>query len=76
VENGRARGMVRMKEPDSFFEKVYTAEISFDLPVLTRESTAAKRLTDVPKLANSGKLTIGGKTYRLEHVVCYESKSL
>ena len=72
VEAGRARGTVRMKEPDSFFDKVYTAEISFDVPVLTRESTPAKRLTDAPKLANSGTLIIGTKTYTLPNVVCYE----
>ena len=46
VEDGRARGTVRLKEPGSFFDKVYTAEISFDASVLTRDSTAAKRLTD------------------------------
>ncbi len=74
VEDGRARGTVRLKEPDSFFDKVYTAEISFDVPVLTRESTPTKRLTDAPKLANSGKLIIGKKTYKLENVVGYETK--
>ena len=74
VEAGRVRGTVRMKEPDSFFDKVYTAEISFDVPVLTRESIPAKRLTDAPKLANSGKLIIGKKTYNLANVVCYEMK--
>ena len=29
VEDGRARGTVKLKEPGSFFDKVYTAEISF-----------------------------------------------
>jgi len=62
VQGGRARGKVGLKEPDSFFEKVYTAEISFDVPVLTRDSAPAKRLTDATRLANSGKLTIQNKT--------------
>lgn len=74
VENGRARGTVGMKKPDSFFDKVYTAEISFDVPVLTRDSTPAKRLAGAPKLANSGKLVIGNKTYKLANVVSYEMK--
>ena len=74
LEDGRVRGTVRLKEPGSFFDKVYTAEISFDVPVLTRESTPAKRLTDAPRLANSGKLLIGNKTYKLENVVGYEMK--
>ena len=74
VEDGRARGTVAMKEPDSFFEKVYTAEISFDVPVLTRDSTPAKRLEDAPRLTNSGTLTIGNKTYNLANVVGYRMK--
>jgi hypothetical protein len=74
VENGRVRGTVAMIEPDSFFEKVYTAEISFDVPVLTRDSTPAKRLVDAPRLTNSGKLTIGNRTYNLANVVGYRMK--
>jgi hypothetical protein len=74
VEDGRARGTVAMNEPDSFFDKVYTAEISFDVPVLTHDSTPAKRLTDASRLTNSGKLTIGGKTYNLANVVGYRMK--
>ncbi|MBM3204130.1 hypothetical protein FJZ55_09540, partial [Candidatus Woesearchaeota archaeon] len=50
VEDGRARGTVKLKEPGSFFDKVYTAEISFDVTVLTRESSPAKQLTDAPRL--------------------------
>jgi hypothetical protein len=42
--------------------------------VLTRESTPAKRLVDAPRLANSGTLTIGNKTYKLPSVVAYEMK--
>lgn len=74
VEDGRARGTVKLKKPGSFFKKVYEAEISFDVPVLTRDSTPAKRLADAPKLANSGTLTFGGKTYKLPSVVAYEMK--
>ena len=71
VEDGRARGTVKLKEPGSFFDKAYTAEISFDVPVLTRDSTPAKRLLNAPKLSNSGTLTIGNKTYRLPNAVAY-----
>jgi hypothetical protein len=39
---------------------------------LTRDSSAAKRLVNASKLANSGKLTIAGKTYSLSHVTVYE----
>ncbi|MFO1020440.1 MAG: hypothetical protein U0903_07060 [Planctomycetales bacterium] len=74
VEDGRARGSVKLKEPGSFFKKVYTAEISFDVPVLTRESVPAKRLANAPQLANSGTLTIGDATYNLTNVVAYETK--
>ena len=74
VEDGRARGTVQLKEPGSFFDKVYTAEISFDVPVLTRESTPAKRLVDATKLANSGTLTIGDKKYELSNCVAFEMK--
>lgn len=74
VEDGRARGTVKLKEPGSFFKKTYMAEISFDVPVLTRDSTPAKRLTNAKKLANSGKLTMGTTTYQLPNVVAYEVK--
>ena len=74
VEDGRARGTAQMKEPGEFFDKVYTGTISFDVPVLTRESTPAKRLTDAPKLPLSGKLTMDGKTYKLANLVAYEVK--
>ncbi|MBX3421130.1 MAG: hypothetical protein KF752_06195 [Pirellulaceae bacterium] len=74
VENGRARGSVQLKEPGSFFDKVYTAEISFDVPLLTRQSSPAKLLVDAPKLANSGTLKMGDKTYNLSNVVAYAMK--
>lgn len=74
VEDGRARGTIQMKEPGKFFDKAYTAEISFDVPVLTRDATPAKRLTDAPKLANSGTLSLNNATYKLPNVVAYEVK--
>jgi hypothetical protein len=74
VEDARARGTVKLKKPGSFFKKVYTAEISFDVPVLTRDSTPAKRLVDAPRLANSGTLTFGNRTYKLPSAVAWEMK--
>lgn len=74
VENGRARGTVKLKEPGKFFDKVYTAEISFDVNVLTRESAPTKLLAEAPKLATSGKLTIGGKIYTLNNVTAYRTR--
>lgn len=74
VEDGRVRGTVALAEPGDFFDKVYTAELSFDVPLLTRDSTPAKRLSDAPQLANSGTLIIGSKTYKLPNVVCYRMK--
>ena len=74
VESGRARGAVKLKKPGEFFDKAYTAEISFDIPVLTRDSTPAKRLRAASKLPNSGTLTLGGKSYKLSNVVAYEMK--
>lgn len=74
VEDGRARGTVKLKEPGSFFDKAYTAEISFDVPVLSRDSTPAKLLVDAPKLANSGTLKIGDRIYKLSSAVAYEMK--
>lgn len=74
VESGRARGTVQLTEPGDFFDKVYDGRISFDVPMLTRQSSAAKRLVDAPKLNNSGSLTIGQKNYKLPNVVAYEMK--
>lgn len=71
VEDGRARGTAKLKEPGDFFDKIYTAEISFDVPVLTRDSTPEKRLGDAPRLANSATLTLGNRTYKLTNAVAY-----
>jgi len=72
VEDGRARGTFAMTEPKEFFDHTIIGEISFDVPVLTRDSEPAKRLTDAEKLENSGKLLINDKPVRLPSVVAYE----
>jgi hypothetical protein len=74
VEDGRARGTVKLKEPGDFFDKMYTAEISFDVPVLTRDSTPAKRLAGAARLANAGTVTIGNRSYKLSSAVAYPTK--
>lgn len=43
-------------------------------PLLTRDSSPAKRLANAPQLPNAGKLTIGGKTHSLAHVTVYETQ--
>ena len=73
VEEGRARGNCVLK-PKTFFEHSYSAEITFDTSLLTQTSTPRKLLANAPKLENSGKLTLGGKTYTLANVIVYESK--
>src|SRR6185436_12087469 len=39
-----------------------------------RDSTPAKRLVNAPKLANSGTLTFGNRTWKLPSVVAWEMK--
>jgi hypothetical protein len=73
VEEGRARGTVKLK-PKKFFEKEYSAEITFDVPLLTGDSSPAKRLANAPKLPNTGTLTIAGKSHSLAHITVYESQ--
>lgn len=73
VEEGRARGTVKLK-PKKFFKMEYSAEITFDVPVLTRNSTPVKRLVNAPKLPSGGKLVMGGKTYSLANVTVYETQ--
>lgn len=72
VEDGRARGTLKLEEPGEFFERSFTWEISFDTNVLTRDSEPAKRELNLPKLANDGQLQIGDATTKLKHVVAYE----
>lgn len=73
VEDGRVRGTAKVK-PKKFFDKSYSAEITYDVPLFTRESTPVKRLVNAAKLANAGKLTIAGKTHSVSHVTLYETK--
>jgi len=73
VEAGRARGTVKQK-PRKFFEKEYSSEITFDVALLTRDSTPVKRLAGASQLANAGKLTVAGKTHSLSHVTVYETR--
>ena len=49
VEDGRARGSIQTKEPVEFGGRTITAEITFDVPLLTRDSKPAKQLSDAPK---------------------------
>lgn len=72
VEEGRARGTLKVKEK-TFFDKSYSAEMTFDVPLLTRDSAAPKRLANATKLANAAKLTIGGKVVSLPNVTVYET---
>lgn len=72
VEDGRVRGTVKLKTKE-FFKKEYSAEITFDVPVLTGDSAPAKLLVNATKLPNSGKLTIGGTASSLTHVTAYET---
>lgn len=74
VEEGRARGKFKSKEPSEFFGRTISGDISFDLPVLTRDSKPAKQLTNAPKLATSGKLLVDDKPIKLANVVAYEVK--
>ena len=73
VEDGRVRGTAKVK-PKTFFDKTYSAEMTFDVPLLTRDSTPAKRLVNASKLATVGKLTIAGKAVSLTNVTIYETQ--
>lgn len=73
VEDGRARGSIQTKEPVEFGGRTITAEITFDVPLLTRDSQPGKQLTEAPSepdkakkgaaklLANAKKLQSSGK---------------
>ncbi len=49
VEDGRVRGSIQTKEPVEFGGRTITAEITFDVPLLTRDSKPGKQLSDAPK---------------------------
>ena len=53
VEDGRARGSIQTKEPVEFGGRTITAEITFDAPLLTRDSQPTKQSDDAPKLETS-----------------------
>lgn len=74
VETGRARGSFKAQKESEFFGKTIIGEISFDVPVLTRDSQPAKQLADAKKLETSGKLLVNGKPINLGNVVAYEIK--
>lgn len=74
VAEGRARGSFKMKKDGEFFDTRYRAALSFDVPVLTKDSKPAKQLTDASKLETSGKMLADGKTIKLANVVAYEMK--
>ncbi len=74
VEAGRARGTFKANKEDEFFGKTIIGEISFDVPVLTRDSQPAKQLADAKNLETSGKLLVSDKPIKLGNVVAYEVK--
>ena len=53
VEDGRARGSIQTKDPVEFGGRTITAEITFDVPLLTRDSQPTRQLPDAPKLEPS-----------------------
>ncbi len=73
VEDGRARGKYTLRS-GKFFDHTYSAEISFDTPLITSNSTPTKRLASAPKLENVGKIVLGSKTFPLANVVVYRMK--
>ena len=74
VEEGRARGTFKAKKESEFFGKKIIGEITFDVPVLTRDSEPAKQLANAKKLETSGKLLVNDKPIKLGSVVAYEIK--
>jgi hypothetical protein len=74
VEDGRARGTFKAKKESEFFGKKIIGEISFDVPVLTRDSQPAKQLANAKKLETSGNLVINDKTTKLANFVAYQVK--
>lgn len=72
VEEGRARGTFKANEESEFFGKTIIGEISFDVPVLTRDSQPVKQLADAKKLETTGKVVVDNKTTQLGHFVAYE----
>lgn len=76
VEEGRARGTFKAKKESEFFGKKIIGEITFDVPVLTRDSQPTKQLANAKKLETSGNLVINNKTMKLGHFAAYQIKWL
>ena len=72
VEDGRARGTFKMLKPAVVVGQKVSGEITFDVPVVTRDSQPAKLLANAKKLESSGKLLVNNKTIKLGSVVAYE----
>ncbi len=75
VEEGRVRGTFKAKKESEFFGKKIIGEISFDLPVLTRDSQPAKQLANAKKLETSGNLVVNNNSKKLANFVAYQVKS-
>lgn len=74
VEAGRARGTFKANKESEFFGKKIIGEITFDVPVLTRDSQPEKRLANAKKLETSGNLVVNNKTMKLANFVAYQAK--
>lgn len=76
VVDGRARGTFKMLKPDDVGGHTISGEITFDVPVVTRDSQPVKLLANAKKLESSGKLLLNNKTIKLGSVVAYEYLSI
>jgi ribosomal 50S subunit-recycling heat shock protein len=74
VEEGRARGHFKANEESEFFGKTIIGEITFDVPVITRDSQPIKQLTNAKKLETSGKLVVNNQSMKLSHFISYQVK--
>ncbi len=72
VEDGRVRGTFKMTKPNVVVGQKVSGEITFDIPLVTRDSQPTKLLADAKKLVSSGKLQVNKKTIKLDNVVAYE----
>jgi len=74
VTSDRARGSFRMQKDGEFFKSRYRAEISFDVPLLTKASKPEALLANATKLETSGQLLVADQTIKLASVFAYETK--
>ena len=75
VEEGRARGTFKAKKESEFFGKTIIGEITFDVPLLTRDSQPERQLANVKKLETVGNLVVNNKTMKLANFAAYQVKS-